>query len=148
MADKKSNIAERDIEALVYEYFSKMEEIFKLDSFLITTGNKITTTALVCLTYRDGTKKEATSLGDGPVDAAYNAIENATDYKVKLIDYKIEAVTGGKDALGEVRVRIKKDDRLYSGRGLSTDVIEASILAYISALNNMANAMSISAEFK
>jgi len=148
VADKKSNIAERDVEALVYEYFSKMEEIFKLDSFLITTGNKITTTAFVSLTYRDGTKKEATSLGDGPVDAAYNAIENATDYQVKLIDYKIEAVTGGKDALGEVRVRIKKDDRLYSGRGLSTDVIEASILAYISALNNMANAMSISADFK
>jgi len=79
----------------------------------------------------------ATSVGDGPVDAAYNAIAGIIGGEWPLASYDIRAVTGGEDAQGEVTVRVKKGERLYTGRGLSTDIIEASIRAYINAINRV-----------
>ena len=73
--------------------------------------------------------------GDGPVDAALNAIERCMDYPMKLEDYKIKAVTGGKDAMGEVNVRIVKEGKRFVGHGVSTDILEASIRAYLNAAN-------------
>jgi 2-isopropylmalate synthase len=93
----------------------------------------------VRLRHCDGEKLEEATVGDGPINAAFNAIDKIVGEKFKLAEYKLEAVTEGKDALGEVKVRIQKEGRLYSGRGLSTDIIEASILSYLSAINNMLN---------
>ena len=79
--------------------------------------------------------KTCASTGEGPIDACYNAINEITGRDIKLTDYNIRAVTGGRDAIGEVSVRIKCDDKIYMGRGISTDIIESSILAYLSAVN-------------
>ena len=78
---------------------------------------------------------EEVSLGDGPVDAAYNAIDKITGISCQLETYDIHAASDGKDALGEVIVKLLIDDEMITGRGLSTDIIEASILAYINAVN-------------
>ena len=79
----------------------------------------------------------ATATGDGPVDACFKSIDKATKQKGRLVDYKVNAVTGGKDALGEASVKVKFKDKTVLGRGASTDVIEASILAYINAVNRL-----------
>ena len=139
ISDRKNSVNERDVEALIFEYFSKREEVYTLDRFVITSGNTISATAVVCLKHVSGEKMEEAMLGDGPIGAAYNAIERIVGEQFTLVDYKLEAVTEGKDALGEVKVRIQKGSKMYSGRGLSTDVIEASVLAYVSAINNMLN---------
>ena len=84
-----------------------------------------------------GKEKQAAACGDGPVDAAYVAIREATGLSPKLEHYSIRAVTGGKEALGEATVKIRKNEQIFIGRGLSTDIIEASAKAYVDALNRM-----------
>ena len=81
--------------------------------------------------------EQAAAYGDGPVDAAYKAIDRITGVTVELTDYALNAATKGKDAMGEVLVRIKDDDRVIIGRGASTDIIEASAKAYVNAINKM-----------
>ena len=80
---------------------------------------------------------EAESAGDGPVDACYKAVEKITKLKAKLAHYAIQSVTGGKDALGEVTVKLQVEGREVSGRGASTDIIEASVKAYLFAVNKV-----------
>jgi 2-isopropylmalate synthase len=82
-----------------------------------------------------GKEKQAAAYGDGPVDAAYIAIREATGLSPKLENYSIRAVTSGKEALGEATVKIREADQSFIGRGLSTDIIEASAKAYVDALN-------------
>jgi len=77
------------------------------------------------------------SVGDGPVDAIYSAVQRLTGIKVTLTDYRIRAVTKGKEALGEVQVELEHNDRKIRGRGISTDILEASALAYLSAINRL-----------
>jgi 2-isopropylmalate synthase len=77
------------------------------------------------------------SIGDGPVDAIYSAIQRLTGVKVALSDYRIRAVTKGKDALGEVQIELEHSGRKIRGRGLSTDILEASALAYVAAINRL-----------
>lgn len=134
LADKKKVVLDRDIEALVEEKVSQVPEIFELDSFQINSGNKTVSTSMVSLTRNGNTATEAAT-GDGPVDAAFNAIERASGVSLELEDYGLRAVTEGKDALGEVTVRVSKDGRVFVGRGVSTDIIEASVKAYVNAIN-------------
>jgi len=86
----------------------------------------------------DGVPREEAATGDGPVDAVYRAIDRVTGIQTKLAGYFLNAVTGGKDALGEVTVQVQDNGRVYSGRGTSTDIIEASARAYVQALNKLA----------
>jgi 2-isopropylmalate synthase len=86
--------------------------------------------------------KQAAACGDGPVDAAYEAIREATGQSPKLENYSIRALTGGKEALGEATVKISEKGRIYIGRGLSTDIIEASAKAYVDAINRMVSTQS------
>ena len=134
LADKKKVVLDRDIEALVGENTSEVPAIFELDSFQISSGNKIIATSTVSLKKNDEVITEAAT-GDGPVDAAFNAIERAVGINMELVDYGLRAVTEGKDALGEVTVRVSKDNKIFVGRGVSTDVIEASVKAYLNAIN-------------
>ena len=85
----------------------------------------------------EGKLLESASYGDGPVDASFKAIDSLTGVKVELVDYSIEAVTEGRDAIGAVKIIVKTSDQQVMGRGLSTDVIEASIKAYLDALNRL-----------
>lgn len=136
LADKKKVVLDKDIEALVTEKAIKIPEIYALDQFQISSGNKVTATATVRLKHGDQFIEEA-ACGDGPVDAVFNAIERCIGREVPLDDYGIRAVTEGKDALGEVTVRVRNDGQVFVGKGVSTDVIEASARAYIDAINKM-----------
>jgi len=138
LADKKKEILDGDIEALVGENAYEVPEIFELESFQISSGNKIIATSTVSVKRNNIVITEAAT-GDGPVDAAFNAIERAVGTEFNLEEYSIRAVTEGKDALGEVTVRVSKDSKLFIGRGVSTDIIEASVKAYINSINRAIN---------
>ena len=134
LADKKKVVLDNDIEALVNEKVSLAPETYRLDSFQISSGNKLISTSTVSLLKGEQNITEAAT-GDGPVDAAFNAVERAVGLNFDLESYGLKAVTEGKDALGEVTVRVSHNGAFFTGRGVSTDVIEASVKAYINAIN-------------
>lgn len=144
LADKKKVVSDKDIEALVYRKNIYVPETYKYDRFVINAGNSITTTSAVRLIKQDGEMIEAvTSSADGPIDASYKAIDQLVGMDFELEDFLISAVTGGTDAQGEVSVKIRKDDAVYNGHGVSTDIVEASIMAYVGAINNMMYDLSL-----
>ncbi len=139
LCDKKKAVDDADIEAIVTH--SAMDEGaengWKLDWFAVHTTNFTTATSTMALK-RGEEKQEAVCLGDGPIDAAFNAIDQImkpVEHTFEL--YRVGSVSQGKDTLGEVSVKLKARERTFTGRGLSTDIIEASILAYISAVNTL-----------
>ena len=127
---------DQDIEALIGEKVSEVPEIYQLDSFQISSGNRVVATATISLKKDDVIKTEAAT-GYGPVDAAFNAMERVVGIKLKLEDYALRAVTEGKDALGEVTVRVSENGTVFVGRGVSTDIIEASVKAYLNGINRI-----------
>lgn len=134
LADKKKEIFDEDLATIVEEEIGTLPEIYKLENFYVLSGNKITPSATVTLNHK-GKNLIANSTGDGPVDACYKACEKIIGVKPRLLGYNLNAVTAGKDALGEVSVRMKIGSKEVYGRGSSTDVIEASVKAYINAFN-------------
>lgn len=138
LADRKKNINDLDLEALIgHRDKDLFRNGYKLEKFTVNTGNYITTNAVVTLSDEDGEYEEV-AIGDGPIDAAYKAIDKIIEAPAhELDDYNIHSVTEGNDALGEVVVKIKYGDCVVTGRGLSTDIIEASILAYINGMNKI-----------
>ena len=138
LADKKKTVTDRDIEALVLRKTVNVPETYKLDRFVINSGNTITTTSSVRLLCKTGAiLEEVTSSYDGPIDASYKANDKLVGKKFTLEDFVINSVTGGTDAQGEVNVKIRSKDKSFNGHGVSMDIVEASILAYISAINSM-----------
>ena len=136
LADKKKNVDDRDIEAIVRDDVMNDVNPCVLERFIINSGNTITATATVVLNI-DGASVEEVAVGDGPVDAAYKAIEKILNTEAVLVDYAIHSVTEGKDALGEAIVKLQSGGKPVTGRGLSTDVIESSILAYLNAAQKL-----------
>ncbi len=136
LADRKKEISDADIEAIVHdEVLAGPEEVVRLAYFHVTSGSQTVPSATVRLEGPHGASQES-AIGDGPVDAVYRAVDKAVGVHHRLVDYTLQAVTGGKDAQGEVTVRIEDTDgRIYLGRGVSTDVIEASARAYVAAVN-------------
>lgn len=138
LADKKKTVTDKDLEALIHHKTSKVPEFYKLERFVINSGNTITTTSSVRLVAKTGhVLEEVVSSYDGPIDASYKAIDKLVGKRFTLEDFVINSVTGGTDAQGEVNVKIKNNEGVYNGYGVSMDIVEASILAYISAINNM-----------
>lgn len=136
LADKKKEISDRDIEALINQEVVTFEDYYTVKSFNISTGNSIVTTATVTINYNGSNITEA-ACGEGPVDTLYKAIEKAIDIKPTLIDFSINAITSGSDALGEVKVKLELGDRKVLGIGVSPSIIEASLTAYMNALNKV-----------
>ncbi|NLA84811.1 MAG: 2-isopropylmalate synthase [Clostridiales bacterium] len=136
LADKKKYVMDSDIEALMSTKLVQIPEALQLEYFHTTSGNSLISSSTVRIS-REGELIEEAACGDGPVDAIFHAIERATGLEIKLVDYQIRAITSGKDALGEGIVKIEKNGRKYVGRGISTDIIEASAKAYINAINKM-----------
>ena len=133
ICDKKKTVNDRDLEALVSA--KNVSGIYELDRFDVHAGNYTSPTCVIRLK-RDGEVFEEVSLGDGPIDAAYNAIDKIMKLPPhRLENYSIRSTSEGKDTLGEVLVKISCDGEVYNGRGLSTDIIESSILAYLHAAN-------------
>lgn len=136
LADKKKNIFDDDLISVVEDEIKLSKAIWKLESFTINSGSNITPIANISLQYKNKVMS-AKSSGDGPVDACFKAIDKITGIKGELQDYRIEAVTKGKDALGEVSLKLKAKGKVVACRGSSTDIIESSIRAYINALNKI-----------
>jgi 2-isopropylmalate synthase len=139
VADKKKDIFDDDLRTIVEDEISVAKPMWQLSSFQVTSGTKIKPEAGVCL-LKKGKDCCGTSSGDGPVDACFKAIDKVTGYKAKLDDFRLEAVTSGKDALGQVSLRLKIKDKSIGGRGSSTDIIEAAIRAYLDAINKLESA--------
>lgn len=137
LADRKNEITDLDLEALVKNEIRLATDLYQLCYLHISSGTTVVPTATVGLK-RNGTIKEEAACGDGPVDAAYKAIDKILGaHKISLVDYNLNSITGGKDALGEVVVRVTYGERIFIGRGVSTDVIEASVKAYLNAVNKV-----------
>ena len=137
LADKKKTVSDRDIEALARGWNPERNAAWRLERFIINSGSTITSTSAVSLADRDGKRQERVATGDGPIDASFKAIDKIVGRDPVLEDFSVDSVTGGKDAQGEARVRVRLDDRAYNGHGVSTDVIEASVKAYVDAINAM-----------
>lgn len=136
LADKKKFIYDEDIETLMEEDFAKITEVWRFVHMHIVSGTNEVPVATIQLNAKGGLF-EATASGDGPVDACFKAIDKITKIKGELMDYSIQAVTKGKDALGEVTARVKAKGRITIGKSASTDVIEASAKAYLNAINKL-----------
>lgn len=138
LADKKKRINDADLEALLgHNIESYAEKEYKLDRFTVNSGNYVTSSAVIRLSY-DDQLIEKVAIGDGPINAAFSAVDKIVKApEHSLEDYSIHSITEGGDALGEVVVRLRSGDRAVTGRGLSTDIIEASIKAYVNGINKL-----------
>ncbi len=134
LADKKKVVSDRDIVALLNNKVREESQTYTLERFVINSGNTITATAII--TVNNGKESiEEVALGDGPIDAAFKAINKIVGNEFTLDDYIIHAVTEGEDALGEAVVKLSLSGVQNTGRAISTDIVEASIKAYLSGVN-------------
>ncbi len=147
VADKKKEIFDADVAAIISDQIRVVEQVYVLEYLHVASGTGTLPTASVRMKCKDE-KKLAAAFGDGPVDAAYEAIRQAIGLTPELENYSIRAVTSGKEALGEATVRIRDNGRTFIGRGVSTDIIEASAKAYVDAINRMVAAQAGAAEVK
>ena len=139
LAARKETITAKELDAIVASEALQVPQTYRLESYVINSGNAIMATCHMRLRRgEDDAVLDAVALGDGPVDASFLAIEQIVGHHYELDDFQIRAVTEGREALGETVIRLRAGDgRVYSGRGLSTDVIGSSILAYIAAVNKV-----------
>jgi len=136
LADKKREIYDEDIESIVAEEIIRMPDRFKLLYLNVISGNVTVPTATVKMEV-DGEVIQEAGFGDGPVDATFKTIKKITRTRSKLLQFVINAITGGTEAQGEVTVRLEEKGRTVIGQGADTDVIVASAKAYINALNKL-----------
>ncbi len=137
LAVKKEKVSAKELDAIVAAVALQVPPTYKLISYVINTGNIITASAQVKLFKTDSGEIEGVSMGDGPIDAAFRAIEQITGNHYELDDFQIQSVTEGREAMGSALVKLRKGGRVYSGSGISTDIIGASIKAYLGAVNKI-----------
>ena len=137
LTDKKKAVSDRDIEALVLSAVVPVPETWKLDHWAVNTGSALGASGVISLRDKDGQVKKLVCLGDGPVDAVFKAINLIIGKEPELELYEIGAITGGSSSQGETMVKIGLNGRRWNGRGVSTDIVESSIRAYLSAVNAM-----------
>jgi len=134
LTDKKKEVYDEDLLVLLEEEIERAPEVYRLEYLQTTAGSATVPTATVRLAKGEESWLDS-AVGDGPVDAAYRAVERITGVSGSLLDYSIRSVTKGKDALGEVFVTVQFDGTVVVGHGSSTDVIEASVIAFLNSLN-------------
>ncbi len=134
IADRKKEVYDDDLYVIVSDQLGHETETYGLDYFNIQSGNMAVPTATIRINV-GGERHEEAATGDGPVDAIFNAIDRALGIQTKLLEYVVQAVTPGKQAIGEVSVSLEIDGRKFVGRGASTDILEASAKAYVNSLN-------------
>jgi 2-isopropylmalate synthase len=144
LADKKKQLSTFDIEALISNEIYSAEAVYQLDYVLVSTGNTVLPTATIKLKKADSTLEKAACSGDGPIDAIFQAINEIIDVEnIKLISYKIDAVTEGTDALGEVVVKVEINGKTFIGHSAQTDITYASALAYLDAVNKYMSTIKV-----
>lgn len=136
VTQKKESVGAKELEAIIASTAMQVPSTYHLDSYVSNSGNVITSTAHITLIKNDE-QFSGVGIGDGPIDAAFRTIEQIIGHHYELDDFQIQAVTQGREAMGSALVKLRADGRLYSGNGTSTDIIGASIRAYINALNKI-----------
>jgi 2-isopropylmalate synthase len=134
LADKKKEVFDDDLRVLMGDEIYKEEQLYELQYLHVNAGTDIIPTATVKIKSGEEFFMES-STGDGPVDASFNAIERALGFKPAVESYNVRSVTSGRQALGEAIIRIRSGENSFTGRGTSTDIIEASAKAYLQAIN-------------
>lgn len=137
IAAKNEVIEPKELDAIVASAAFQVPQTYVLESFVINSGNTISATCHLRLRY-EGQLLESVCVGDGPVDAAFQAIDKVVGRNYELDDFQIRSVTEGREAMGEAVVRLRYEGKLYSGRGISTDIVGSSVRAYLSAVNKIA----------
>ena len=136
IADKKEKVSFKELDAIVASAAMQVPSTYTLDTYVITSGNTISATAHIKL-IKNGETVEGVYIGDGSIDAAFQAIEKITGCHYELDDFQLQAVTEGREAMGQTVVKLRAGGKVYSGRGISTDIVGAGIEAYLSALNKI-----------
>ncbi len=136
IAKRKEKVSAKELDAIVASAAMQVPPTYTLDSYVVTSGNTISATANLKLIRQDKVLS-GVSLGDGPIDAAFLAIEGITGHHYELDDFQIQSVTEGREAMAQTVVKLRNEGKVYSGRGISTDIVGASIRAYINALNKI-----------
>ena len=136
MTAKKRSVRTKELEAIIATTALQVPPAYKLISYVTNSGNVISSMADVKLE-KNGKELEGVCVGDGPIDAAFKAIEQIIGHHYELDDFQIQSVTEGREAVGSAIVKLRSEGKLYSGQGISTDIIGASIRAYINALNKI-----------
>jgi 2-isopropylmalate synthase len=136
IAEKKEKVSLKELDAIVASSAMQVPSTYKLDTYVITSGNTISATAHIKL-IKNGQPVEGVYIGDGSIDAAFQAIENIVGCHYELDDFQLQAVTEGREAMGQTLVKLRSGTKVYSGIGISTDIVGAGIRAYLSALNKI-----------
>jgi 2-isopropylmalate synthase len=137
VADKKKEISDWDLEALVNDEIRQAPDLFRLELVQVSCGDRARPTATVTLRTPEGEELTDAAIGTGPVDAVYKAINRVVNVPNELIEFSVQSVTKGIDALGEVTIRLRHNQRVFTGQAASTDIIVASAQAYVNALNRL-----------
>ena len=136
IAAKKAEVSARELDAIVAAAAMQVPATYTLENYVITAASATSATAHMKL-IRDGKTLEGVSLGDGAIDAAFHALEQITGCHFELDDFQIQAVTEGREAMGQTVVKLRSGGKVFSGKGISTDIVGASIAAYLNALNKI-----------
>ncbi len=136
IAVKKESVSSKELDTIVATVAMQVPPTYRVESYVLNSGNIITATAHIKL-WKNDTLMEGISTGDGPIDAAFLAIEQITGHHYELDEFQIQAVTEGREAMGETIVKLRDEGKIFSGRGISTDIIGSSIRAYVNALNKI-----------
>ena len=135
VAEKKT-VTTKDLDAIVASVAMQAAPVYKLESYVVNNGNIISSSAQIKLN-KEGQELNGIAIGDGPIDAAFRALEQIIGHHFELDDFQIQSVTEGKEAVGSALIKLRSNGKLYSGNGISTDIIGASIRAYINAVNKI-----------
>ncbi len=137
LADKKKEISDWDLEAIANDEMQSSPEMFRVELVQVSCGDRAQPTATVTLRTPDGQELTDAAIGTGPVDAVYKAINRVVNVPNQLIEFSVQSVTAGIDAIGEVTIRLRHEERVFSGHAANTDIIVASAQAYVNALNRL-----------
>jgi 2-isopropylmalate synthase len=145
LADRKKEVFDADIEALAEAQIHRgpQSAMWTLETFTTNGGTGTIPMSAVCLWRQDGTIVREAAMGDGPVDALFKCIDRITGIEVTLRDYRVRSITTGEDAQGEAQVEVEYQGKMLSGRGVSTDILEASAQAYLQVINRIAQRASL-----
>ena len=138
LADRKKEVYDADIEALAETQIHTGPALWTLEAVTCNAGSATIPSAAVCLWHNEGQVHRESVIGDGPVDAVFKAIESITGIDVELRNYHVRSVTVGEDAQGEAHVEVMHNGKVYNARAFSTDIIEASALAFLQVINRIA----------
>ncbi|MEH2109714.1 2-isopropylmalate synthase [Nostoc sp.] len=137
VADKKKEISDWDLEAIVNDEIQQAPDLFRVELVQVSCGSSACPTATVTLRTPEGEELTDAAIGTGPVDAVYKAINRVVNVPNQLIEFSVQSVTAGIDAIGEVTIRLRYESKVFSGHAANTDIIVASAQAYVNALNRL-----------